>query len=499
MTKDEIKKHITDTDLFIARAEANVFLVDFYFQAYTRRTAVGVSIGPILAYADGRDCRQIGQERKYFTALEKLYRTFLRNPRKTESLFREHWELTRAMRRLWPGDEKLMSLSDRALLDLWREIIKIAIRHTELEAIGEDKGSIVEKIIIPEIMGRNGWPQQKTREIINVLSHPDSPAVFTREKILRLTIARELKRRKSIDRSSKPDRKLAALINRYLDDFFWMKSSFLQATVITEKMLIKDLLCFCKNRSKREIDSELKVIRRDLGALNRRRVVMAKNLRLSRDDRLDIDFIRFIIRWFDDRKVMMMVKMYYLMLLVYEIGRRSGLKKSEASSLYQSEIDRLCRGLKIDIREAINRSEKRFFAYHLGKRIAHFEGREALELWNMVRKKNEKAGPIKGTVACRGGRKRMGGVVRVVVNPEKSDFKKNEILVTSMTRVEFVPLMHKAKAVITDEGGIACHAAIVSRELNIPCVIGTKTATDFLTTGDTVAINLETGEIKKRN
>ena len=65
-----------------------------------------------------------------------------------------------------------------------------------------------------------------------------------------------------------------------------------------------------------------------------------------------------------------------------------------------------------------------------------------------------------------------------------------------MTRPEFVPIMKKATAVITNEGGITSHAAIVSRELNIPCIIGTKRATKVLNNGDMIEMDLKKGEIK---
>ena len=76
-------------------------------------------------------------------------------------------------------------------------------------------------------------------------------------------------------------------------------------------------------------------------------------------------------------------------------------------------------------------------------------------------------------------------------------FDLGNILVTSITRPEFVPLMRKALCIITDEGGIASHAAIVSRELNVPCVIGTKYATKVLKDGDTVEVDMEKGTITK--
>ena len=68
---------------------------------------------------------------------------------------------------------------------------------------------------------------------------------------------------------------------------------------------------------------------------------------------------------------------------------------------------------------------------------------------------------------------------------------------TPMTRPEFLPLMKKAKAIITDEGGITCHAAIVSRELGIPCIIGTKIATKVLKDNDLVEVDAEKGIVRK--
>ena len=87
----------------------------------------------------------------------------------------------------------------------------------------------------------------------------------------------------------------------------------------------------------------------------------------------------------------------------------------------------------------------------------------------------------------------ISGKVCIVIDVHKDNFEPETILVTTMTRPEFMPLMRKAKAVITDEGGVTCHAAIVSRELGIPCIIGTKNATRVLKNVDFVKMNLKTG------
>ena len=65
-----------------------------------------------------------------------------------------------------------------------------------------------------------------------------------------------------------------------------------------------------------------------------------------------------------------------------------------------------------------------------------------------------------------------------------------------MTTPDLMPTIKQAKAIITDEGGLTCHAAIISRELGIPCIIGTKIATKVLKNGDLVEVDAEKGILK---
>ena len=90
-----------------------------------------------------------------------------------------------------------------------------------------------------------------------------------------------------------------------------------------------------------------------------------------------------------------------------------------------------------------------------------------------------------------------GPVIICKTKKAMSRVRQGDILVTSMTRPEFMPVLRKAAAIITDEGGITCHAAIVSRELGIPCIIGTKIATKVLKDGDMVEVNANHGWVRK--
>ncbi len=103
----------------------------------------------------------------------------------------------------------------------------------------------------------------------------------------------------------------------------------------------------------------------------------------------------------------------------------------------------------------------------------------------------------KGEILLKGiaiGSKITSGKVRVIKDVSKiHEFQAGEILVTEMTDPDWVPIMKIAKGIITDKGGRTCHAAIVSRELGIPAIVGTQKATEILKTGDEVTIDCSTG------
>jgi len=90
------------------------------------------------------------------------------------------------------------------------------------------------------------------------------------------------------------------------------------------------------------------------------------------------------------------------------------------------------------------------------------------------------------------------GVVKVVLTPQDiNKLKTGDILITNMTVPAYLSAMRRAAAFVTDEGGITCHAAILSRELKKPCVIGTKIATKIFKDGDMVEVDANKGIVRK--
>ena len=102
---------------------------------------------------------------------------------------------------------------------------------------------------------------------------------------------------------------------------------------------------------------------------------------------------------------------------------------------------------------------------------------------------------VKGIAA---GKRGFGiGVAKVVSNPQEAAkvMQKGDILVTDMTNPDYVPFMKLAGAIVTDKGGVTCHAAIVSRELGIPCVVGTESATKLMVSGKEYTVDSRSGVV----
>ncbi|MEM3641354.1 MAG: phosphoenolpyruvate synthase, partial [Candidatus Bathyarchaeia archaeon] len=102
---------------------------------------------------------------------------------------------------------------------------------------------------------------------------------------------------------------------------------------------------------------------------------------------------------------------------------------------------------------------------------------------------------VKGIAA---GKRGVGsGVAKVVLNPEEAVkvMRKGDILVAEMTNPDYVPFMRVAGAIVTDKGGVTCHAAIVSRELGIPCVVGTENATKLMVSGNEYTVDAISGVV----
>lgn len=192
---------------------------------------------------------------------------------------------------------------------------------------------------------------------------------------------------------------------------------------------------------------------------------------------------------------------------INEIAKRLKLNVVELVFSYRIKevVEALKKGNLLSKEEREARKESYFIAldnykeiFITGEQAKTFAKKEYPELF---KENNEEE--LKGTVVSKGKAK---GKVKIILseNIEKvkelsKTFKKGDVLVTDMTQPNMMVLIAKAGAIVTNEGGITSHAAVISREFKIPCIVGTHTATKIFKNGEIVEVDADKGIVRKIN
>ena len=191
---------------------------------------------------------------------------------------------------------------------------------------------------------------------------------------------------------------------------------------------------------------------------------------------------------------------YHVEKLLEEISHRLSISLEQTRSAPYEILGRALAGEKFDWELADEIKEFHICLPNDDGTVATLVGKEAEEFSKTQIKRIQKGEQelsvkeIKGTTACIG---QARGVVKIINVPNDMDkMEYGNILVSTATTPSVVPAMKKAAAIVTDEGGLTCHAAIVSRELKIPCVVGTKIATKVLKDGMMVEVDANQGIVK---
>lgn len=213
---------------------------------------------------------------------------------------------------------------------------------------------------------------------------------------------------------------------------------------------------------------------------------------------LDKESISIKEKHISDKNIMIIKKDNGVGTVEVSVRDYLGFEKVKEQCLEHEEIEKLAKdGLAIerlynsyqDIEWAFDKDTKNLYILQarpittLKEREKEVEEKKDVELRVLTKGLGASPGISSGKVKII---KSMDEIARV---------KDGDILVTVMTNPDMVPAMRKAKAVVTDEGGRTCHAAIVSRELGIPCIVGAKNASEILKEGQIVTVDATRGII----
>jgi phosphohistidine swiveling domain-containing protein len=193
------------------------------------------------------------------------------------------------------------------------------------------------------------------------------------------------------------------------------------------------------------------------------------------------------------RKDCLFFGMYSAEELTKEIAKRLNIELKYVRYLLFDEIEKAFQGQ--NFKEIVKKRYEKslYFSDKKGYKVLYDQ--EIEKILESLEEKVEDVSEIKGQHACSGTAK---GKVKIInLKEDMSKMEKGDILVSVSTNPDLVPAMEKAAAFVTDTGGITSHAAIVAREMEKPCVIGTKIATKVLKDGDMVEVDAENGIVRK--
>lgn len=190
----------------------------------------------------------------------------------------------------------------------------------------------------------------------------------------------------------------------------------------------------------------------------------------------------------------------YLKRIIDLISSSLKIEKDKLALSSTPEILNLVKGKKLDEKE-LERRRKSYFIYSQEGIVKVLSGSDAQKAIDKFIDKN-KYNDIKGRIAYPGIVKGRAKVIKVnIKNYDKmnkivDEMKQGEILVAETTEPSIILACKKASAIVTNQGGMMSHAAIVARELKIPCIVGTNNATEMINDGDFVEVDADKGIVK---
>ncbi len=412
---------------------------------------------PFWAFtSNGEFGREWIREDEYCRETEKVWR-LANKPgglRKFSSLLRSNIRRAEGLKKhVWKLLPRLENLNSEQLLKAYDNFVKKYNFYFGLGVLTFVYESVLSEKFLA-LLASNG---RSVGSLQSILKNPYRSFMIDSEEELKAI------------KKEKDKEKRAKLITRYLEDFYFIQSDYHVGPVIDRK--------YVRDKIKGVDETKIKPASKSKVRLSKEETRIAKLLQLT-------EAIR------DTRKKTNQIGLYGLFRFLEEASRRSRLPLKLCRRAFWFEYRALLenpRSIVQTLKERVLSS----FIFEKGK--CYYLGYNALRERRAVVSNSVLA----GAPASPGYRK---GRARIVLGRNHfSKVRSGDILVSTMTRPEFLPVMKKAGAIITEEGGITSHAAVVARELGIPCLVGIKNLTRLIRDGDLVEVDADHGRIRKLN
>ena len=240
--------------------------------------------------------------------------------------------------------------------------------------------------------------------------------------------------------------------------------------------------------SKRRFFEQLKVISTNKN-IKKRKIKLPQELAWLQQQTREISY------WRDYVAEICGVASYLAMDKLKKASRKMGLTYTLAGWLSPLEFLDGLKEKPIPSTKILKERRKAFGLVMERNQIITLTGSKLKRAINSILEDVAKIFEISGLIANPG---KATGTAKIVLSPDDiQKVKKGDIMISSETTPDFVPAAHRASALVTDIGGLTSHAAIISREIGLPCIVGTKIATRVLKDGDIIEVDAKCGRVKK--
>ncbi|MFH0972175.1 MAG: PEP-utilizing enzyme [Candidatus Micrarchaeota archaeon] len=400
----------------------------------------------------------------------------------------------------------LARLGDNELISVYGEFISIYCREWSIpiiaDAISLHSESLARHGLL--VLLKKQGKEEEFFKFFPILTSPVNVSFANSEKREMLKIALKIRKSSLIGKIKKSGPKQSKKL--LMDDpysrnqlanhsrkYHWIRNSYLIARNLKPADFAPELVEFSKEG--KDPAAEIRGMDANLNNMKREKVKLMHSLGIGGKLALIFDIIERFAWWQDERKKQNLIGDHYVCRLLNEFAKRLHATYFDLAYTTPSELIDCFKRKQLDGK--LVKERRRYSIMVIGKgRDGIYVGKDAAELEKILLQGEKTVfDEVRGQCASIG---RAEGHVRIVnTSKDISKMKPGDILVSGMTRPELVPAMKKAAAIVTDEGGITSHAAIISRELGIPCIIGTKYATKMLKDGDFVEVNANHGVVRK--
>lgn len=292
----------------------------------------------------------------------------------------------------------------------------------------------------------------------------------------------------------KENREVCAAIDSHLVSFSHMAMHYYWGMPYSEKDIFKRLeVLLSKN-----LDVEAKA-REEQEKVKEATLEIFEKLKLNEEEKLMVETIRAWGKTANYADETYSFTVYKLSPLIKKVCKEWNISWNQFASMRVSEIQN---AMQNGLDEKLSTELAARFADHAiilnNPSVAVLVGKQ-LETYKAVELAAEESlhhiKELRGQSVCPG---KVKGKVRIVQSLEDADaLQRGEILVAPSTFPAYVPAMERSSAIVTDEGGLLCHAAIVAREIKVPCIVGTKIATKVFRNGDNVEVDAFNSIVRK--